>query len=538
MTVLLFVASFLLAIGLAWTLYALSRQKSEVRGIREHLVQANAEVQRLQGQVHGMTAELHRVNTELQSLRPFAAVRDAHSEAQRINTNAQTAAQSTIAQAQVEAGRIQSEANAAAHAVAMQTSAARETAEAQVRTAVVQAEQIIADARQRAEDVAGDAYKAMEKHAQLNKAVKALQRKIEGYGDAWLVPHGELLDDLAEDYSHKQAGVSLKEARLATKRLVTSDGATECDYVEPHRKRTAKRFVLDAFNGKVDSIFAKLRHDNFGKLEIKIRDAFELVNQLGSAFRSARITAQYCDARITELRWGVIARELQLQERNEQRQIKQALKEEAKAQRDYQKALKELEKEEKVLRRAKLEAERNLKKATAAQRIQFENQLLELEERLREAETKGQRALSMAQQTRRGHVYIISNVGSFGEHIYKIGLTRRLEPLDRVKELGDASVPFPFDVHALIHDEDAPKLEAALHRHFVRHQVNRVNPRKEFFSVGITELRAAVEELGIDVHWTMVAEAAQYRESRAIVQREGSPGVVKTPVAASRVVAP
>src|SRR5690606_27789669 len=101
--------------------------------------------------------------------------------------------------------------------------------------------------------------------------------------------------------------------------------------------------------------------------------------------------------------------------------------------------------------------------------------IAELEAALAEAHAKAERALSMAQQTRRGHVYVISNEGSFGRHVYKIGMTRRLEPMDRVRELGDASVPFPFDVHAMIFCDDAPALENALHKRLHERRRNLVN---------------------------------------------------------------
>lgn len=102
-------------------------------------------------------------------------------------------------------------------------------------------------------------------------------------------------------------------------------------------------------------------------------------------------------------------------------------------------------------------------------------QIEKLEQELKEAHERKERALSMAQQTKRGHVYIISNIGSFGEHVYKIGMKRRLEPLDRVKELGDASVPFQFDIHAMIFSEDAPNLENELHKAFSNKKVKCVS---------------------------------------------------------------
>ena len=127
--------------------------------------------------------------------------------------------------------------------------------------------------------------------------------------------------------------------------------------------------------------------------------------------------------------------------------------------------------------------------------------------------------MSMAQQTKKGNVYIISNIGSFGEHVYKIGLTRRLDPHERIRELGDSSVPFEFDVHALIESDDAPSLEHRLHKHFVLHQVNKVNHRKEFFRCELATIREEVESLGLTAAWTMAAAAQDYRETLVIEKR-------------------
>ena len=236
----------------------------------------------------------------------------------------------------------------------------------------------------------------------------------------------------------------------------------------------------------------------------------------GRAFRNARVLRTYVEARVEELRWAVVVHELRERERDEQRRIKEQIREEEKARREYDRAQKEAAKEEDVIRRAMDRARGEIAQATDAQRAKYEAQLQELALRLQVAEEKNQRALSMAQQTKRGHVYIISNVGSFGEDVFKIGLTRRLEPQDRIRELGDASVPFEFDVHAMIVSDDAPALEHSLHRHFLAAQVNKVNPRKEFFRASLTMIREEVEKLGIQVSWTMAAGAAQYRESLAI----------------------
>jgi DNA gyrase/topoisomerase IV subunit A len=344
-----------------------------------------------------------------------------------------------------------------------------------------------------------------------------MKNTIEGYKDDYIIPNHSVLDDLAEEFSFKDAGEQLKQARKRVKDMVKQGYAGECDYVEIHRKTYAIHFAVDAFNGKVDSALAKVKHDNFGKIKQEIIDAFALVNYNGAPFRNARINQSFLDARQEELKWAVSTHELRQIELAEQREIKQQIREEEKARKEIEKAIKEAEKEERLIQKALENARAELANANEEQRMEFEAQLAELEGKLKEAEERGQRALSMAQQTRRGHVYVISNVGSFGENVFKIGMTRRLEPLDRVKELGDASVPFSFDVHAMVYSEDAPILEKELHRRFNRESINKVNPRKEFFRTSLAEIKQMVVNQGItDVHWTMKAEAAEYRESLAI----------------------
>ena len=240
------------------------------------------------------------------------------------------------------------------------------------------------------------------------------------------------------------------------------------------------------------------------------------MNHNGSAFRHARILDSYLEAGLTELRWAATAQELKLRDREEQRRIKEQIREEERAQREFERSIREAAKEEDALRRAMEKAQGQVEKATAPQREKYEAMLAEISGKLRQAEERSQRAKSMAEQTRMGHVYVISNIGSFGEDVFKIGLTRRLDPEDRVRELGDASVPFAFDVHAMIFSEDAPALEHALHKHFVTAQMNKVNARKEFFRVPLLTIRREIESLSITAKWTVAAEAREYRETLAI----------------------
>src|SRR5262245_21353897 len=150
---------------------------------------------------------------------------------------------------------------------------------------------------------------------------------------------------------------------------------------------------------------------------------------------------------------------------------------------EQERALREAAKEEEMLRKAMEQAREQFEHATGQQRAMYEDRLREMDQRLAQALERKERATSMAQITKKGHVYIISNVGSFGDGVFKIGMTRRVEPNERIRELGDASVPFPFDIHALVHSDDAPGFECALHEQLGPKRMNRVNMRKEFFRV-------------------------------------------------------
>ena len=451
-------------------------------------------------------------NTALQNrvdaLSKYQTIIDAEAHARELNTQAE----SVFAQSKIAAAVELHEAKRMAKEELI-------TSEMEMASARATASRIVEAANKRAEEIAGDAYSAMNRAKEFADTAKAMKNIIEGYGDAYIVPTYNLLDDLAEEFSFTEAGQKLKAAREMSRWMVKAGRAATCDYAEANRRDTAIRFVIDAFNGKVDSILSRNKADNHGKLEQEIRDAFALVNHNGTAFRNARITDEYLSSRLEELKWAATTRVLKEQDREEQRQLREQIREEEKARREFERAMKDAAKEEDTIKKAMDKVLQQAANANDAQRVEFEAKLRELELKLQAAEEKNQRALSMAQQTRTGHVYVISNVGSFGEEVFKIGMTRRLEPKDRIRELGDASVPFEFDVHAMIFSDDAPSLEKTLHRHFLRRQMNKVNPRKEFFRLGISEIRAELESLGVETLWTMAAEAHEYRETIRIEQQ-------------------
>lgn len=468
-----------------------------------------------------------QLQSELGQLSQYRTILDAEQHAQQVRDNAQTESNLILTQARTEANRLRFAAEEELRLARSQAKDIREQASFKARSLQSQADgvlldaskeagRIVAIANQRAEEIAGEALAANRNAADLEKTIQAIKNVINGYGDQYLIPSYTLLDELAYEYGHAEAGIELKKARERTRLMVSTRAAAKCDYVEFVRSTSAENFVTDAFNGKVDTVLASVKHDNYGTLAQQIKDAYALVNHLGKPFRDARVTHEFLQARLEELRWATIAHELKLKEREEQRLIKEQIREEEKARRDFERAQREAAKQEDVIQKAIDRVQQQAAKASAEQQAVFEQQLLELEARLQVAQEKNQRALSMAQQTKSGHVYIISNVGSFGEHVYKIGMTRRLEPLDRVRELGDASVPFEFDVHAMLFSNDAPALERDLHRQFLNNQVNKVNPRKEFFRVDLTQIRSEIERLGIETKWTISAEARQYRESLAV----------------------
>lgn len=209
-----------------------------------------------------------------------------------------------------------------------------------------------------------------------------------------------------------------------------------------------------------------------------------------------------------------------LQEEKELLQVqKEQLREEEKVRHEMEMAKKKIEKDESQF---KHEIERTMKylqnSSLEAEKQLYIDKIKELNEKLAQLSKEKENIEQRKANAKAGYVYIISNIGSFGENIYKIGMTRRLEPLDRIRELSSASVPFEFDVHALIFSDDAPALEALLHQEFRDLEVNKVNHRKEFFKVKLTDIENLVKEkYDKAVNFVEIPKAEEYRESIKLV---------------------
>lgn len=276
------------------------------------------------------------------------------------------------------------------------------------------------------------------------------------------------------------------------------------------------RLTARAFNNECDSAISNVSWSNAQRMELRVEKAFDSINKLNES-NAIQISYQYLRLKVKELRLAHEYKEKKYQEKEEQAEIRRQMREEAKLEQEIEKALKDEETYQKLLYEARTEAENS----TGAKLSKLQEKIAELAKELDEAHAKSERAKSMAQQTKAGHIYVISNKGSFGEDIYKIGMTRRLEPFERVKELGDASVPFIFDVHAMIYSNDAPGMESTIHKAFDFKRINLVNSRKEFFQVSLHEIEAEVKKISSGAEFILTAEAKEYRQSNAIrAQRE------------------
>ncbi len=272
-----------------------------------------------------------------------------------------------------------------------------------------------------------------------------------------------------------------------------------------------QKLLLRAFNSECDEIINKVKHSNYEASVKRINSSSEAISKLGTIM-GIHISKQYLSLKLQEL---TLAFEYQLAKQEEKERIRE-LKEQEREQRALEK---EIEAERKRLQKEQNHYENALGKVLK----QLENnpqdpdllqKKAEIESHIADAEKAMQEVDYREANHRAGYVYVISNIGAFGEGVYKIGMTRRLDPQERIDELGDASVPFRFDVHAMIFSDDAPALENALHKAFEDRRLNKVNLRREFFKVSLDEIKAVVKaNYSKTAEFIEIPEAEQYRTS-------------------------
>lgn len=273
-----------------------------------------------------------------------------------------------------------------------------------------------------------------------------------------------------------------------------------------------QKLLLRAFNGECDETISKVRYSNFDASKKRIQSSQEAISKLGSMMGIA-ITPQYYKLKIAELTLAFEYQQMKQKEKEEQRELKAQMREEAKLLKEIEAERRSIEKEQSHYMNALEKIKRQL--ADQPESSELLSRKAELESKIAETE-KSLKDIDYREANKRaGYVYVISNIGAFGENVYKIGMTRRLDPQERIDELGDASVPFDFDVHAMIFSEDAPGLENALHHAFENRRLNKVNIRREFFNVTLDEIKAVVKaNYDKTAEFIDLPEAEQYRVSQ------------------------
>lgn len=263
------------------------------------------------------------------------------------------------------------------------------------------------------------------------------------------------------------------------------------------------KLMLRAYNTEADNTVRTLKHYNLQPAIERLQKMRASISKLGASMK-IEITDKYHALRVRELELTADYLAKVAEEKERERDERARLREEEAARKDYEREQARLEKE-----RAHYEA------AIRALRARGDTVAAEAaEQKLVEIQDAIEGVIARAANARAGYVYVISNIGSFGEEVVKIGMTRRLEPMDRVRELGDASVPFRFDVHALIFSDDAVDLETALHRHFAARRVNLVNAHREFFYTTPHEVKEALLALRGDLlTFTEAPEALEWHQS-------------------------
>lgn len=364
---------------------------------------------------------------------------------------------------------------------------------------------------------------------ELTLTIKGLKKSIVTFSDEILVQEFGLYEPRYSFLNADSYKAELTNIRNMQKAMIKDgsavSGSTDWQVngsVVRGRKmiKDMQKLLLRAFNSECDEIINKVKYNNFDSSVKKMERSFNAIAKLGVTM-AISITSDYYDLKIQELQ---LALEYQIQkqrEKEEKAELRAQQREEARLQKELKEQRKNIDKERKHYEQALSNINKQLSSSSDENTEDLNKKKEEIIQSLSDIDTKIKNIDYREANQKAGYVYVISNIGSFGEGIYKIGMTRRLNPQDRVDELGDASVPFKFDVHAMIFSEDAPALEAALHRAFEDRKLNLVNQRREFFRVSLDEIKDVVKNnFDKTVEFVDVPDADQYRISLKLREEE------------------
>jgi hypothetical protein len=359
---------------------------------------------------------------------------------------------------------------------------------------------------------------ALARYQELQKEIAIGEDSLEDLSFGLYKPH--FTYQTPEEYKAK-----IELLRTQQRHVVRDGRAAEChiawtvgnSQVEGRRMiRQNSQLMLRGFNGECEAAIANVSWNNAPKMEERIRKAFSAINKLGAVLHIT-ITDLYLMLKVEELRLVQEFEQKRYELREEQRRIREQIREEERAQKEIDDAIIESTSDEEKYSAAIQRARDEATQAMGAKLEKLTEQIGRFEAKLDEARKKKERAIARAQITKSGFVYVISNVGSFGERVFKIGMTRRMEPMDRIYELSGAAVPFPYDLHAMLYSDDAPGLEHELHTLLKDRRLNRVNARREFFQdVALDEIEGFVRSKGLSAQFLQLPEAREFRQTLAL----------------------
>lgn len=400
-----------------------------------------------------------------------------------------------------------------------------------IKEAQSKSAQIISESEASAKTIIDDAHRQADniisakksEESKLTSQIKNLRADLKLLNDELSVTNrknlvilsGVMDSSLLDNISSEECKDKLIVLRKKQKDVISSDAAVEI-FDDTNGKKFVSnnvKQILRCFNFECDNAFMNISAKNVDAVKGKVQKSFDSLNKIFNT-DGVRLSLDYLALKLDEATLLFSYEEKKRLEKEQQQAIKEQMVEEEKVRREIEAEKQKIEKDEKQFRNEVNKLMQYVQKTDDdVQKQLYADKIRELEDKLKSLEEEKKTVVKREQNARAGFVYVISNIGSFGEDVYKIGMTRRLEPMDRIKELSSASVPFEFDVHAMIFSDDAPKLEAKLHEKFNDYRLNKINPRKEFFKVSLSDIIEEVKHYNATVEFTMVAAAKEYRDS-------------------------
>lgn len=371
-----------------------------------------------------------------------------------------------------------------------------------------------------------------EKNSQLDLKLKDKQKKLEKLQKEIILTEDELNLQSYGLYEPKYKFIDsisykerLDEVRKEQKLMIkekTAAVATKVLHVDGSKSKGNAftnaniKQILRTFNLESEIIIGKVKHSNLENSKKRLQKSFDQLNRLYQR-EAVKITQHYFNLKLDEM---YIAYEYELKKQEEKELLHEARekeKEEKRIQKELEKEKKKFDKENVKIEKEIEEVKQKLTAAANEEKAKLEAEIKKLQEALNNNNAEIKKINEWKETPGAGYVYIISNIGSFGEGVFKIGVTRRDNPEERIRELSSASVPFRYDTHVFIFSKDAYELEKELHERFDKQRVNKINRRKEFFKITIDDVKQIVEENKGAVHsFVEKPDAAEYYDTLKI----------------------